>query len=129
MQQDELFPLEDIPARVRRAIFREFQGRWPTVQEVAQISDRDWLATPGIGPSSLEKIQSIVQAHQPQADPFASSQMTNDQLLDRLELLQEEFRWLERTLKAKLRRKRRNEASFGRRSHRASAPNDRLSLG
>jgi len=129
MQQDELFPLADIPPRVRRAIVREFQGRWPTVQEIAQISDRHWLATPDIGPSSLEKIHSIVQAHQPQTNPFASSQLINDQLLDRLELLQEEFRWLERMLKAKLRRRRRNEASLGRRSHRASAPSDGLSLG
>jgi hypothetical protein len=40
MQQDEAFPLAVIPPRVRRAILREFQGRWPTVQEVAQIPDR-----------------------------------------------------------------------------------------
>ncbi|KFG70924.1 hypothetical protein JH26_01210 [Microvirga sp. BSC39] len=129
MQQDELFPLADIPPRVRRAILREFQGRWPTVQEIAQISDRHWLATPDIGPSSLEKIHSIIQVHRSQTDPFPPPQLINNELLDRLEFIQEEFRWLERAVKAKLHRRRRSEASFGRGSDRASAPNDGLSLG
>ena len=51
MQLDEPFPLEAIAPRVRRVILDEFQGHWPTVHEIAQISDRHWLATPGVGPA------------------------------------------------------------------------------
>ena len=59
MQLDERFPLEAIPPRVRGVLLREFQGRQPTVQEIAQILDRHWLATPGVGPSALDKLRSI----------------------------------------------------------------------
>ena len=84
MQQDEFFPLDAIPPRVRRAILHEFQGRRPTVQEVAQISDRHWLATPEIGPSTLEKIHEALQP-QPHQGDGASPKMTDAELLDRLE--------------------------------------------
>jgi hypothetical protein len=53
MQLDEPFPLEAIAPRVRRVVLNEFQGHWPTVHEIAQISDRHWLATPGVGPGTL----------------------------------------------------------------------------
>jgi hypothetical protein len=100
MQQDESFPLEAIPPRVRRAILQEFQGRWPTVQEVARISDRHWLATPDIGPSTLEKIHSILRPQQYQND-VSSPEMDDAELLTRLEAVHEELRRIQRVLAAR----------------------------
>jgi hypothetical protein len=102
MQQDEPFPLEAVPPRVRRAILSEFHGRWPTVQEVAQISDGRWLATPDIGPCSLQRIHSILYPQQCQTDNASRSRSTDAELLSRLEFIQEELRWLEDQLKARL---------------------------
>jgi hypothetical protein len=99
MQQVEFFPLDAVPPRVRSALLGEFEGRWPTVQEVAQISDRHWLATPDIGPSTLEKIHSVLRPKACQGDS-ASHQMTDTELLIRLEFIQEELRRIQRTVEA-----------------------------
>jgi hypothetical protein len=101
MQQDEFFPLDAIPPRVRRAILQEFQGRRPTVQEVAQVSDRHWLATPEVGPSTLEKIHEVLQPQPCQGDG-ALPKMTDAELLDRLEYLQEELRSIRHILKTRI---------------------------
>ena len=69
MQLDEPFPLEAIAPRVRRVILDEFQGRWPTVHEIAQISDRHWLTTPGVGPSTLEAMRRITHPPRQPDDP------------------------------------------------------------
>ena len=99
MQQDGMFPLAVIPPRVRRAILREFQGRWPTVREVAQISDRQWSATPDIGPSALEKIHSILSSQRHQSD---HPPLTDAELLHRLEFIQKELRRLQRALEVRM---------------------------
>jgi len=101
MQQAEFFPLDAIPPRVRRAILQEFQGRRPTVQEVAQISDRHWLATPEIGPSTLEKIHEVLHPQTHQGDG-ALSKMSDAELLDRLESLQEELRSIRHILETRI---------------------------
>src|SRR5687768_9091993 len=101
MQQDKPFPLDAIPLRVRRAIIREFQGRWPTVQEVAQVSDRHWLANPDIGPAALQRIQEILHARQGQRDT-SSPRLSDAELLVRLESVQEQFRRIHRTLEARM---------------------------
>jgi hypothetical protein len=102
MQQDESFPLEAIPPRVKRALLAEFQGRWPTVQEVAQIPDRHWLTVPDIGPSSLERIRDITHARQDQAGSAARPRLTDAELLDRLGFIQGELRRIQRTLEARM---------------------------
>ena len=104
MQQDEFFPLEAIPPRVRKAILHEFQGRPPTVQEVAQISDRQWLATPDIGPSTLEKIHSVLHPQQYQNDG-GSPKMADAELLTQLEFIQDELRRIQRMLVARMGRR------------------------
>jgi hypothetical protein len=101
MQHDESFPLEAIPPRVRRAIVREFQGRRPTVGEVARISDRQWLATPDIGPTALETIHGILHAR-PARDGNCLPRLVDVELLDRLEAIQKELRRMRRTLEARL---------------------------
>lgn len=99
MQQNEAFPLDAVPPRVRRALLGEFQGRWPTLQEVSQISDRHWLATPDIGPSTLEKIHSILRPQPCQRDG-SSPEMTDAELLNRLEFIQEELQRIQCILEA-----------------------------
>jgi hypothetical protein len=101
MQQNESFPLDAVPPRVRRAILQEFQGRWPTVQEVTQISDRQWLATPDIGPSTLETIHTILRP-QPCHREDSSPEMTDAELLNRLEFIQEELKRIRSILEARI---------------------------
>jgi hypothetical protein len=101
MQQDELFPLDAVPPRVRRALLGEFQGRRPTVQEVSQISDRHWLATPDIGPSTLEKIHSILCPQLRQGNS-APPRLTDTELLNRLEFIQEELKRIQCILEARI---------------------------
>ena len=101
MQLDEPFPREAIHPRVRKVILNEFQGRWPTVQEIAQISDRQWLATPGVGPTVLQQIHSVIRPPRHQDEPDLS-RLTDAELLDRLEFLQEEFGRIRQILKSKI---------------------------
>ncbi|WP_262271941.1 hypothetical protein [Microvirga yunnanensis] len=68
MQLDELLPLDAVAPRVRRVILGEYQERWPTVHEIAQIPDRHWLATPGVGPGTLEVLRSITHPPHQQDD-------------------------------------------------------------
>ena len=102
MRLDEPFPLQAVPSRVRDAILQEFKGRCPNLREVAEIPDSYWLSTPAIGPAHLAMIRSITDEQpQPTASP-SSARLSNAELLDRLEWLQEELRWLHDQLKARL---------------------------
>jgi hypothetical protein len=110
MWQDEPFPMEAVSSRVRNAILDRFAGRWPSVREVAQISDKDWLTSPGVGPTSLQQIRSITRPPQQQYDPD-HPRLTDAELLERLEILQEELRWIQRTVRAMISKTARNKES------------------
>jgi hypothetical protein len=97
MPLDEPFPLVAVPSWVRHAILNEFKGRCPSIREVAEISDRQWLKTPNIGPAALKMIRSVIDEYQSQ-----SAALSDAELLKRLEWLQKELRWLERQLKSRL---------------------------
>jgi hypothetical protein len=103
MHLDEPFPLEAVPSRVRRALLGEFKGRCPSVREVDQIPDKHWLATPGVGPSILQMIRSITNVGLEQDSRHLTSRRLSDaELLKRLELLQEDLRWVADHLKTLL---------------------------
>jgi hypothetical protein len=103
MHLDEPFPLEAIPHRVGRVLLREFKGRCPSVREVDEIPDKHWLATPGMGPASLQIIRSITTAaRQQELSQIASHRLSDAELLRRLEGLQEDLRGLETHLKARM---------------------------
>ena len=103
MHLDEPFPLEAIPSRVGHVLLREFKGRCPSVREVDEIPDKNWLATPGMGPASLQIIRSITNAaRQQEVSQIASRRLLDGELLKRLEGLQEDLRWLETHLKARM---------------------------
>ncbi len=97
MSLDQPFPLAAVPSQVRQVILNEFKGRCPSMREVAEIPDRRWLETPGVGPVSLKIIRSVTDEQQRQ-----SALLSDAELLKRLEWLQKELRWLEKQLKARL---------------------------
>ncbi len=106
MKLDEHFPLEAVPSRVRHALLREFKGRCPSLREVDQISDKHWLATPGIGCTALQVIRSIANAgRQPTTAPIAPTGLSDGELLRRLGQLQEELKWLEAHVRAQIPRR------------------------
>jgi hypothetical protein len=103
MPLDEPFPLNAVPSRVAYVLVREFKGRCPSVREVDEIPDKQWLATPGMGPAFLQTIRSITDAaRQQEVSDIASHRLSDAELLKRLEGLQEDLRWLEAQLKARI---------------------------
>jgi hypothetical protein len=119
MTLDEPFPLNLFPAQVRTAIVKEFDGRCPSLQEAADISDVRWLSTPAIGPVVLRKIRGLCQGDAPTA-----REMTDAELLKRLTVLQEEFKLIQRAVRAMLPQSSRE----GRPLHRGSLSSSTLGL-
>jgi hypothetical protein len=112
MSLDEPFPLEALPSRVGYALLLEFKGRCPSLREVDQIPDKHWLTMPGMGPSSLAMVRSIIKTRAPQAPcPAASHTLSDAELLKRLEQMQEDLRWLEAHVRRRLYRQRRKQAA------------------
>src|SRR6478736_4475310 len=95
MDWDEPFPLNAVPPRVRKTILSEFKGRCPSIREVAETPDSYWLATPSIGPTILEQIRRVTGAALEQTASPSRPRLTDAELLDRLERLQDELRWLQ----------------------------------
>lgn len=126
MTLDEPFPLEAVPSRVRQALLREFKGGCPSLRDIDQIPDKQWLATPGIGPACLETIRSITRAGRAQTVSHAAPSLSDAALLKCLEGLQEDLRWLEAELEARMltglrhkpHRQRRNRAMRDEADHR-----------
>lgn len=102
MHENELFPLEAVPSRVKFAILREFEGRRPTVQEVSRICDRSWLTVPGIGRTALANIRQATGDQHPLTVSRSAARMSDAELLTRLDLLQEELQSLNVVLNATL---------------------------
>jgi hypothetical protein len=91
MGLDDPFPIEKCSGRVRGAILAEFQGRCPTIREVASISDAQWLTVPNIGPTTLEELRSMTHTvPSGEARPNATG-MPDGELISRLNRLQREL--------------------------------------
>jgi hypothetical protein len=103
MQLDEPFPLALLPSRVQDAILNEFKGCYPTFRQMVEVSDPYWMATPGMGPTSLRKIHHLLGHLKRQAN-FPLRQLTNAELFARLDLLREELQHIENAVKAKIAR-------------------------
>ena len=102
MNLDDAFPLNAVPWRIRTVILQEYQGRCPTMQEVAERSDKQWLAVPGVGLNALGIIRSFAVVQPVTEEASLSTNMSDDELLDRLTSIQEELRCLCKVLKAKM---------------------------
>ncbi|WP_201865199.1 hypothetical protein [Microvirga soli] len=103
--------MEAVPSRVKNAILSRFKGRWPSVQEVAQISDKDWLASPGVGKIILSQIRKITDSPKQRYNPN-QHWLTDAELLARLEFLQKELRWIRRALRAMISKTGRTRSEF-----------------
>jgi len=102
MHENDLFPLEAVPSSVRLAILREFDGRRPTAREVGRISDKSWLAVPGIGRTALASIRQATSDPQSWDIDGPAVRMSDAELLTRLASLQGELQSLSRALSAAL---------------------------
>ena len=61
MRESDLFPINTLPSRIRDAVLTEFQGRCPTILEVAATPDSHWLTVPNMGRSSLAQLRSVTR--------------------------------------------------------------------
>jgi len=94
MRPSDPFPLERCSSRLRLSILREFQGRHPTLREVASIPPQKWLTAPGIGPASLVELEAIIREHQDWMTNNASSSRADAELADQLERMQHDLKRL-----------------------------------
>ncbi len=116
MNPNDPFPLERCSSRLRAAILSEFQGRHPTLQDVASIPPAKWLTVPGIGQTSLTALDTIIQDHQGWMKRNASANPDDANLADQLERLQRHLDRLRRELRSvidSIRRKQSDPESSG----------------
>jgi hypothetical protein len=102
MGLDDPFPIEKCSGRVRGAILAEFQGRCPTIREVASISDAQWLTVPNIGPTTLEELRSMAQPLPDGGGQGSSTSMPDGELLSRLNRLQRELNLVVTEIRSRL---------------------------
>lgn len=102
MDLDDPFPIERCSERVRGAILAEFKGRCPTIREVADIPDAQWLAVPNIGPTTLEQLRTITLLT-PNGDKRPPpTAMTDNELLSRLKRLQRDLALIAEEIRSRL---------------------------
>jgi hypothetical protein len=101
MNLDDPFPLELVSSQVRAAILGEFQGRRPSIREMMQIPDKHWLATPGIGSTALKAIRSVADDQPQRSAASFPVGMTDAELLERLEDLQNELQGISTMLQSR----------------------------
>ncbi|PVE21659.1 hypothetical protein DC522_25500 [Microvirga sp. KLBC 81] len=88
----------------------EFQGRHPTLQEVANIPPQKWLTVPGIGQTLLTELEAIIQAHQGWIKSNISAGSTDAELVDQLDRLQRDLERLRRELRSVINNIRRKQS-------------------
>jgi len=102
MGLDDPFPIEKCSGRVRGAVLAEFQGRCPTIREVASKSDAQWLTVPNIGPTTLEEIRRFI-GEVPAEQRLQNLPIMDDgELLSRLNRLQRELNMIISAIRARV---------------------------
>jgi hypothetical protein len=102
MGLDDPFPIEKCSGRVRGAVLAEFQGRCPTIREVASISDAQWLTVPNIGPTTLEEIRRYIGEAPADQRLRELPTMDDGELLSRLNRLQRELNLITSAIRARV---------------------------
>ncbi len=102
MGLDDPFPIEKCSGRVRGAVLAEFQGRCPTIREVASISDAQWLTVPNIGPTTLEEIRRFIVDFPVEERLQSMHPMADGELLSRLNRLQRELNIIVNAIKSRV---------------------------
>lgn len=98
MYPNDPFPIENCSQRLRKAILAEFRGRSPTLEEVSSIPSKQWLKVPGMGETMLMELEAIMRSQLDQTTGPASVQMTDADLMARLERLQRDLKRFRRDL-------------------------------
>lgn len=101
MGWDDPFPIEKCSGRVRGAVLAEFQGRCPTIREVASISDAQWLTVPNIGPTTLEEIRRYIGQAPAEQRLQNLPTMEDGELLSRLNRVQRELNLIASAIKTR----------------------------
>lgn len=99
MPSNEPFPLELFPSSVREAILAEFKGRHPTILQVARVSDARWLSCPRIGLTMLARMRRVARGAYQRARMSPVASITDIELLDWYELLQDELEGIQAKIK------------------------------
>jgi hypothetical protein len=99
MELSDPFPVEFLSNTVKVTILNEFQGRHPTVLEVASVPDAHWLKLPAMGPVRLARLRSLTDGICNQLQPSALTRMSakellaqHQELVTQQDLLQENLR-------------------------------------
>src|SRR5918994_3067671 len=92
MHLDDPFPIERCSPRLRNAILAEVRWRSPTLEELISIPSKQWLKVPGIGQALLLELEAIMQSELDQTMGHAPVQMTDAELIARLERLQRDLK-------------------------------------
>ena len=100
MRKHDLFPIDRLPPRIRNAVLDEFDGRCPTVLEVACVPDTDWLKAPDIGPVALATLRSLTPGMRRKAGIPTLAGLSDAELLARSKSLRRELSRIQHDLKA-----------------------------
>lgn len=76
----------------------EFGGNCPTLQQVFSISPEKWQTFPGFGPTLLTELEAIMRDDLDQMKGYAPGQLSDAELLARLERLQRDLKRFRRDL-------------------------------
>jgi hypothetical protein len=109
MQPTDPFPIECCSPRLKTAILAEFNGRSPTYHDILSISPKEWMSVPGIGPSLLKELESLLQnppvvAQGGSSTNIADANATNHDadLIEWLEQLQRDLKRLQHDIQVLL---------------------------
>jgi hypothetical protein len=103
-----LFPVELLGKSAQESLLQEFGGHRPSFAEVASLPDDHLLKLAGFGPSTIQKVRSILQGGTTSASLTADWSEEDllserDRLSAKLRDLQDEFDRQEQELKQRLR--------------------------
>jgi hypothetical protein len=99
MREYDPFPIEKLPLRIKQAVLNEFEGRCPTVLEVASTPDSHWLTVPNMGPTSLGQLRSATKGMRRKVGIPTLSEVQDSELLLRTRQLEKQFQCLRNELK------------------------------
>ena len=99
MQLDDPFPLEELPFRISQTIRAEFEGRHPTIREVASLPDSHWLQLPGIGPRILAWMRALTRGARRKARLPSLAGMTDAELQAEYDRLTDQRKTIDAQLK------------------------------
>lgn len=100
MKKHDLFPIDQLPPRIKSAVLSEFKGRCPTILEVVSTPDSHWLSVPNMGHTSLARLRSVTRGMRRKVGIPTLSGLPDAELLSQTRLLEKQLGQLCDQLKA-----------------------------